>query len=184
MTQTVLSVLVRRMDCSVAIRTLNLLMILTVAGCTTKQPPTDTPKNQLPTEASNALRNATTFELFSLNPNQRDQESGIDTFHGWTILGSVEISDSETRTTLLDALEAGIAENEGLVAACFDPRHGIRVRYNGKQHEFVICFRCYSGDWYIDEKESEVFYLTDSPKPIFDQVLQAASVQLAPPPPD
>ncbi|QDT95823.1 hypothetical protein [Gimesia aquarii] len=184
MTQIVPSDLIQRMDHKVVMRTLSLLMFLTVVGCTTKQPLTDAPKNQLPTEASNALHNATTFELFSLDPNQRDQKPGVDMFHGWKILGSVEVSDSATRNTLLNALDAGIAENDGTVAACFEPRHGIRVEYDGKQHDFVICFQCYSGKWYTDGKESEGYTLTDSPKPVFDRVLQAASVQLTPPPPD
>lgn len=180
MTQTVPSDLIRRLGRNVVMHILILLLILTMAGCSKKQHPTKPLGKKLPTEASDALRNSTTFELISLEPREYNQESGVDTFHKWRILGSVEISDTATRNTLLNALDAGVAEHDGWVAACFQPRHGISVNFEGKQHDFVICFRCSSGEWYADKKEPEVFFLTDSPKPVLDRVLKAASIQLAP----
>lgn len=154
-----------------------LLLIVTLTSCTKEK----VPVNKLPAHASEALHNATTFELFSLDPSEREKEADSSNFHGWPILGSTKITDIKTRDRVLAALEAGVSENDGRVAACFDPRHGIRVKYKGAQQDFVICFQCYSGLWYTNDKQNESFTLTNSPQPTFDRVLKNASVPLPTP---
>lgn len=156
-----------------------LLLLISFSGCSTKLSPQIATVNKLPPRASEALHNATTFELFSLEPGDGENEPDSSNFHGWKILGSLKITDNDMRSRILNAFEAGIAENDGSVAACFDPRHGIRVTHQEEQHDFVICFRCHSGEWYTNDKMSEVFLLTDSPQPIFDRTLKEASVTLA-----
>ncbi|MFK7779213.1 MAG: hypothetical protein QM501_13995 [Gimesia sp.] len=156
-----------------------LMLLISFSGCSTKQFPKAASLNKLPSQASEALHNATTFELFSLEPSEGEKESNSSNFHGWNILGSHKITDLAVRNRILEALEAGIAENDGRVAACFAPRHGIRVKYKGEQHDFVICFQCYSGKWYTDNKRNEGITLTSSPQPIFDRTLKDASVPLA-----
>ena len=148
------------------------LLIVILSGCST---------NRVPTDASKSLRNARTIELFSLDPAIRDKTDGSTTFHGWKVLGSTKLSAGNQRDSLLDALETGIAEHDGTVAACFDPRHGIRVTYEGKQHDFVICFHCFQAEWYIDDVKTEGFLLSRSPQPTFDKLLRDASVTLPAP---
>jgi len=158
-----------------------LLLIFTLTGCSTNPVPNQASGNKLPIAASTALRKASTFELFSLEPSEGEKVPDSSNFHGWTILGSTAITDVNIRDRVLDALEAGVAENDGRAAGCFDPRHGIRVKYKGEQHDFVICFRCYSGHWYTNGKRNETFWPTNSPQPTFDRVLKNASVPLATP---
>lgn len=108
-----------------------LMLLISLSGCSAKQLPKAVSLNKLPSQASEALHNATTFELFSLEPSEGEKESNSSNFHGWNILGSHKITDLAVRNKIL---EAGIAENDGRVAACFAPRHGIRVKYKGEQH--------------------------------------------------
>ncbi len=166
------------MDVTRPMRFLGLLLFATFVGCSSNPLPAKT----LPIEASTALRNATTFELFSLDPTRRNEESEGPAFHDWTILGSVEVPDNTTRSTLIEAIEAGVAQHREMVATCFDPRHGIRVMHDGKKHDFVICFHCYQCRWYIDDERVKGFLLSRSPQSIFDRVLRNTSITLAPPP--
>ena len=147
-------------------------LLASLAGCSW---------SDLPTDASYALRNATTMELLSLDPAPRDKDSDAEVFHGWTVLGTTQLSDDTTRNSLLDAFFAGVAENNTTSAACFEPRHGIKVTYDGKQYDFVICFRCYQCRWYVDGKDKGVFLLSRSPQATFNRILRDASVELADP---
>jgi hypothetical protein len=135
----------------------------------------------MPAEASKALRNAPTIELFSLDPTIQDKMDDSTTFHGWKVLGSIKLSAGNNLDSLLDAFEEGIADHDGAVAACFDPRHGMRVTYQGKQHDFVICFRCYQAEWYIDDVKKEGFLLSRSPQSTFDKLLRDTAVKLPAP---
>ncbi|MEO9591382.1 hypothetical protein [Rhodopirellula bahusiensis] len=128
------------------------------------------------------LRDATSFELYSLDPMERTKFDASAGFHGWKILGTIQVDDATTRRKLADALSSGIAENEGVVNMCFDPRHGIRVTVDGRQYDYVICFDCYSARWYTDGDQNFGFLTTGSPQPEFDRVLSNASVELAAPP--
>jgi hypothetical protein len=166
-----------------------------VAGCAPSEEPTpseapNTPaapapveNSPLPDAAENALSTGTDVELFSLSPDDQENRDESQGFHGWEILGSTPIQDQTTRTKLLTAFRAGVEENDGSVDGCFDPRHGIRVKHDGKTFDFVICFTCYSVVWYVDDKqESEAILITDSPRGVFDGVLKTAKVPLPAPP--
>lgn len=148
---------------------LALLLLVLVGGCSTSEPRED---------AVTVLRNAATFELLSLDPLPSKRGDSPDAFHGWTVLGEIDVVDPAVRDELVDALEAGIAENDGMAAACFEPRHGIRVTQNGVQYDFVICFECFSARWYAENVQKKGFLLTGSPQPVFDRVLTDASIAL------
>lgn len=137
----------------------------------------------LPDAVEAALVTGTEFELFSLSPEEQENLDETRGFHGWEILGSTSVND-QTRTKLLTAFRAGVEENDGSVAACFEPRHGIRVKDDGKTNDFVICFTCNSVAYYVDGVRSEPILITDSPRAVFDGVLKAANVPLPKPPPE
>ncbi|HCO22988.1 MAG TPA: hypothetical protein DIT97_07985 [Gimesia maris] len=82
----------------------------------------------------------------------------------------------------MQSLEESVAANPGIVAACFSPRHGIRVKYKDQQHDFVICFECYHAIWYTDDQQREGFNPTDAPTDAFNHVLKTAEVPLPEPP--
>jgi hypothetical protein len=69
--------------------------------------------------------------------------------------------------------------NDGRVAACFNPRHGIRASREGKTIDLVICFECLQVYVYAEEGRQGSFLTTSSPQPVFDQVLREAGVPLA-----
>lgn len=82
--------------------------------------------------------------LYSLNP-----AGGIgysvnnDTvFHGFKILGEVEVTGLNEKRALIEAFAKGVRDDGGMVAACFNPRHGIRFVADSSQYDFVICFEC------------------------------------------
>ncbi len=150
------------------------LLVVFAGGCSCQS---------LPSDATTALRNGTSFELLSLDPgHERDVLVGEwegEVFHNQAVIGSTVIDDAAVRTELLDALDEGIAANDpNVAAACFWPRHGIRVMYEGEQHEFVICFKCLRVHYYIDDDVYSSFGVAKIPKPVFDKVLQDAGVPL------
>jgi hypothetical protein len=134
--------------------------------------------DRFPDTIREVLANADRFELLSLEPaGGPTTEPGH--FRGWRVLGSVVVT-AKDRDALVSALERGIAENDGWVAACFIPRHGIRATHGGKVVDLVACFEC-AQCVYSEGEVSGSVLVTDSPQAMFDQVLSAAGVELAKP---
>lgn len=73
-----------------------------------------------------------------------------ETFHGYPVLGKVEIKEAEKREEIIAALKDGIAGSDGTMAKCFWPRHGIRAVEKGQTIDYVICFECYQLQVYLD----------------------------------
>ena len=145
-----------------------ILVCVATLGCGDKFPPT----------TLTSLNQAESFELLSLNPAHLTEKPEND-FHGWEVLGSTKVEDTKDRTKLIAALRKGVNENDGTVAGCFNPRHGIRVTSGGTTTEIVICFECMSAQVYVNGKRQSHFLLTNSPQPTFDAVLKEAGVPLA-----
>jgi hypothetical protein len=130
----------------------------------------------IPAAELKILRNAESFELFSLDPDQRNQPKE-GSFQSWKILGSTKL-DAATRAKVLAALEKGVSESDGTVAGCFNPRHGIRATSGGQTVELVICFECMSASTYLNGTLGKGFLLTPSPRQTFDAALKQANVPL------
>ena len=148
-----------------------LVICCTLVGCNKKQ--------SLPEDAAQALVKSKDFELYSLSPKPPEKDDKSDKLQGWKILGKTKVTDADVRKKLISKFEAGVAENDGTVAGCFNPRHGIRVKHKGKVYDFVICFECYQVSRYIDGKRVDGFLITDSPQATFDKVLKDAKIPLA-----
>jgi hypothetical protein len=135
-------------------------------------------KNAIPAEARAILDKADSFELLSLDPSPEGEVK--DGFHDWKVLGKTEVKDAETRKKLVSALAKGAEENDGTVANCFNPRHGIRATHGKKTVELVICFECLQVKGYVDkgDKETANFLTAKMPQPVFDKVLKDAGVKL------
>lgn len=134
--------------------------------------------NDIPSPTLQALQNAEHYELLSLNPS-REEVKDADDFHGWRVLGRTTVDDAATRKRLTDALRAGARANDGMVAACFNPRHGIRVTRSGTTTDLVICFECMSVKVFGADQAGVQFLTTADPQPTFDDVLGKAGVKLA-----
>lgn len=123
------------------------------------------------------LEHADTFELLSLQP-EPPLESPEHGFHGYKVLGKCQILGEDKRKVIVKAFEAGVKEEKGLIAACFEPHHGLRVTRNRKSVDFVICFEYFYAYIYINSKLSNGFRITCSPRPVFDKELREAGVPL------
>jgi hypothetical protein len=135
--------------------------------------------NRLPNAIWDVLANADHFELLSLEPaGGSTGEAGH--FWGWRVLGSVVVTTTD-QDALLSALAQGIAENDGWVAACFIPRHGVRATRGATSADLVVCFECAQVYLYPDGKFSGSVRVSGSPQPVFDRVLSSARVPLAEP---
>jgi len=148
------------------------VMLVACIGCSA---------DKVPEAAKNALRHGQSFELFSLSPvRMEDKPSAEDAskrLHNWLILGKTELGE-EAQSDIANALFRGVKGNDGMVAGCFNPRHGIRVTHDNKVFDFVICFECMQVDWFIDDEEQDGFLTTDSPQATFNRILKEADVPL------
>ena len=126
--------------------------------------------NQFPAAAVTVLEQADQLELLSLHPRFETHPTG-KTFHGYRILSRTRIKDAKTRQKLIASLLQGMRENQGTIAACFNPRHGIHATHKGKRADLVICFECLQVQLFGDTTGE--FLISRSPQPVFDGVLQS-----------
>jgi hypothetical protein len=103
----------------------------------------------------------------------------VGQFHGYPVLGSVEIMNSEERQLLIAALKQSVAAG-GQVAECFWPRHGLRVVENGQTVEYLICFECTAFEEFVGDKKLRYAGISPDSRPTFDQPLKRAGVPIAP----
>jgi hypothetical protein len=100
------------------------------------------------------LREAPKLEIFALDPMPIAEEAlattKVDHLHGYPILGRATLTDGKARAELADLVLRGIRESDGKVAACFNPRHGIRAKHDGRTLDLVICYECLSMTAYGD----------------------------------
>jgi hypothetical protein len=138
------------------------------------------PENIIPDAAKKALLKATDCTLVSLEPKDGDVEGGL---YGWRVLGETAIKDSMQCRTVLASVEQSVAAPGEWGAKCFDPRHALRVKYEGHTLDFVICFECRWIYIFGDGKKLEDVALNDKAKaefqPVLDKILTAAKVHLA-----
>ena len=126
-------------------------------------------RNEIPLQAKIILENADHLEVLSLDPEPHSEKSN-DAFHGYTVLSRVVVTSSDTRKVLVSAFERAVEENDGRVAACFNPRHGLRASKAAKHEDFVICFECAQVKAVGDVGGS--FLISGSAAPVFDGVLR------------
>lgn len=126
-------------------------------------------ESRIPVKSKAILERADQFQLLSLEPRFQ-RESTPDDFHGYRVLGAMPIRDAKTRKRLVAAFEKGIAGNDGVLAACFNPRHGIIVTRNDQQADLVICFECFQ--FQVHGVDHGTFSISDSPRELFNQVLR------------
>ncbi|MGE3164781.1 MAG: hypothetical protein AB7O52_07740 [Planctomycetota bacterium] len=134
--------------------------------------------SKVPAVLLEVLEHGEDFTLFSLDPAV--DTNATNPFHDWRIIGSTPIPEAATRSRVVSSLIRGIDENDGTVAACFNPRHGLRVTHAGVVHDLVICFECMQVRWYSGSTSSELIRITPSPQRTFDATLTGAGVELAP----
>ena len=139
----------------------------------------DEPSGKLPGSATALLDEADAIEILSIDPKDHPSRPEED-FHGWKVLGRTSIRDPEVRKRVVAASRRGIDE-AGPVAACFEPRHGLRATKGARSVDLVICYAC---GWIqvCVGADAPTIPTTDSAKPLFNKLLRDAGVALAPEP--
>ena len=82
-------------------------------------------------------------KLILYSVDGRDFEPGNapkvdEAFHGYPVLGKVEITEAEKRNEIIAAVKDGIARSDGKLAKCFWPRHAIRTIEKGKIANVIV----------------------------------------------
>ncbi|MGC1273494.1 MAG: hypothetical protein WBC44_07270 [Planctomycetaceae bacterium] len=124
------------------------------------------------------LRDADQIALLSLQPGSLGNEPA-DGFHGYEVLGRATLKGAE-RARIVGAFLDAADESDGTVAACFEPRHGIRAIRDRETVDFVICFECLQVAVYAGDEEAGYFTITDTPLPVFNETLRDAGIPVAP----
>lgn len=131
------------------------------------------PENKLPAAAVQALRAPDKVILYSLEP--WDHPTAREkTLHEVKVLGQTELA-GETRAAAIAELEKAVTGWDGMRAACFEPRHALRVIAKGHAYDFLLCYDCHGLVVYRDRKVLADIGAAGSPKEL-DALLGAAKV--------
>ena len=126
------------------------------------------------------LSAANRFEILALQPNPLEPApaGALGDFHGFAILSRAAVPDPATREQILAQVYRGIHASDGTVAACFNPRHGIRAERAGKVVDLVICYECLVLHVHADGKQDGVT-TTQAPGRALTRVFAARGVTVA-----
>src|SRR5690349_12615456 len=107
---------------------------------------------------TSVLPKASSLELFTLDPIPDLALQPKLSFHGFRILDRQSVSPTEYGPRLDALLQKGLDENTGYLAACFNPRHGIRAVVGSETYDFMVSFTCNQIRLVSDSKDQA--YLT------------------------
>ncbi|MFO0846945.1 MAG: hypothetical protein U0871_00090 [Gemmataceae bacterium] len=129
------------------------------------------------------LETADRVTLLSIDGRDRKVDApplAGETVHGYPLLGRVEIYAPDERRRLGDALREGLRGRGGSWAACYWPRHVLRVERGWSVTEYVICFQCGNYQRYVNGERRVGGQFGEAVRPAFDEPLKAAGVPIAP----
>jgi hypothetical protein len=159
--------------------------LLAVVAC--GAPPAKTPAEvrfgqDVPAAEADILRQAAALELLALDPTSPTPAQVADPArcHGYGILGRATVTDEATRTRALDLIGQACRANDDTVAACFDPRHGVRAVHGGRTVDLVICFECLSLQVHADGTQVQWGELAQTQEPELSALYRAAGLTIAP----
>src|SRR5262249_15617824 len=113
-------------------------------------------------ELAKELQKAERIEVFRLNPKPLPDEAkdAKRAFHGYAMLAEGQAETAEHRKEIASFLGKTLHWNEFRKAACFNPRHGVRVVSGRQAVDFLLCFECYRVDVFDGEKLRSSFALS------------------------
>ncbi|PCJ53395.1 MAG: hypothetical protein COA70_08845 [Planctomycetota bacterium] len=163
-----------------------LLAFLLFASCQNQDSGTDEIQvdfsGELAAEYREILLADTSLELVAINPDWPTKESRMDpaSLHGYSVRGRAKLMDRELRLELLQALAQGAKENNGMSAACFNPRHVIVAENDGKTCELIICFECLACQVWDGNERVGYMDISETPRATFDRIFADAGLSIAP----
>lgn len=151
----------------------------------------DSVEDKLPLTVIRVLRSPDSLEILALDPvpvaaRRADARTlPIEKeFHGYEILGHAPLNDDVVRQELVELVLRGIQESDGRVAACFDPRHGIRAVKEGKVLDMLICYECLQVEIHyselVEEKGRLGVLTANTVEPDVTRIYRSAGLAIAP----
>ena len=127
------------------------------------------------------------FTLYSIDAGREpgdgsSADGDAPKFHGWIVLGKVDIDDRAERSRLINALQEGIDNNNGSPAKCFNPRHALRIVDGDSTTDYLICFECYQIQVFKARNElapTSVKLTAKEPEKVFNDALRKAKLPLS-----
>jgi hypothetical protein len=153
-----------------------MIHLLLVAGLAMAKPAEPVKENKLPPEAEQALRAPGKVTLYSLEPWDIPLP-GAHALRNRRILGQIEL-DGERRATVIGEFKSAVANWDGMIAMCFDPRHALRVKAKAHTYDFLLCYECHQLYVYRDDKLLTRLGAAGSPK-VLNELLGAAKIPLS-----
>lgn len=132
--------------------------------------------NVLPAELQRVLHSGGRAVLYSLEP-WSDPEEKVARLDGYKILGKSALSPAQ-QAVAVAAFDEAIAGFDGSLAACFDPRHAIRIPADGHTYDFLLCYSCHQLVVYRDGKSVGTVGVTGPSKKL-DELLTSLHVPLS-----
>lgn len=135
-----------------------------------------TPFNYFPSEVVEALREDPEATLFSIDPYS-DASDPQDSLRNHHIYGKTVLGTAEDRDTLVNVLtESTRGAWEG--AACFDPRHALRVTGPKGTYDLIICFGCGRVHVYHPDGRKQLVLIRASAEK-YDNFLKSRNIPLS-----
>ena len=137
---------------------------------------------ELAAELIDVLLADESLEIVAIDPDWPTTESKKDpaSLHGYAVRGRAQLMDRQLRQELLQALAQGARENDGMSAACFNPRHVIIAESNGKTCELIICFECLACQVWDGNVRVTQIDISETPRATFDRIFTDAGLSIAP----
>jgi hypothetical protein len=124
------------------------VVALLVAACSGKKSGEALVAKAIPTWERDILADPDKLEFLTLHPDPEVKDDNgkyvvIGRFNKYAVLGRVEVKEKSLQRKFVDQLYQAIAEgDDGVGAACFDPRHAIHAEKDGKHVDVLVCFDC------------------------------------------
>lgn len=141
-----------------------------------RQPSSEQITKAFPSDSFKLFNDGKNFTLYSLKPEGRIE--GKEDFHYFTVLGKTEVKSGSSRFLLKHFLLNGMVSAYG--AACFNPRHGLRISDGEKTLDVVICFECGHFVSYYGDQTGDGELDTFTANVLYNQILENAGAELSP----
>jgi len=134
--------------------------------------------HSIPAAAWSCLRQPQQMTLYSVHPEEPESALvGAQLFHGYRVLGQVSVSTASDQQRVADAIKQAVLHIPD-PAACFNPRHALRVSDGSNNFDFVICYECGAMEFFTGGKSVGGTGIGGSPD-TFNSILRAAGIPLA-----
>lgn len=110
---------------------------------------------------------------------RRPESITSEKFHGFPVIGNVEIEDPQDRQAIMSAVGKGFSERGG-VSSCYYPRHGLRIKTKTVVYEYNICFECSAYNVYVNSEHFHAGTTSKSPLEFLNTFFEMAGVTIAP----